>query len=118
MVCEVEGVEVDWRLGLTVSDVCWSLGKGFKSLQYLCLLFFRCLWFLRVFREAVSVALLHITSYSVGATVVLLSCGGVVCCLWLTPSPGGPVPRMSSASCLLFPGEVEGFVREEPLQVG
>lgn len=41
MVCEVEGVGVDWCLGLTV-----------------CLLFFRCLWFLRVFREAVSVALL------------------------------------------------------------
>lgn len=48
MVCEVEGVEVDWCLGLAV-----------------CLLFFRCLWFLRVFREAVSVALLPITSYSV-----------------------------------------------------
>lgn len=114
MVCEVEGVELDWCLGLAVSDVCWSLGKGFKSLQYLCLLFFRCLWFLRVFRETVSVALLPITSYSVGAT----SCGGVVCSLWLTPSSGGPVPRLSSASCLLFPGEVEGFVREEPLQVG
>lgn len=76
------------------------------------------LWSLRVFREAVSVALLPITSHSVGATVVLLLYGGVVCSLWFTPSPGGPVPRLSSASCLLFPGEVEGFVREEPLQVG
>lgn len=61
---------------------------------------------------------LTVLSRSVGAMVVQLSCRGVVCSLWLTPSPGGPVPRLSSASCLLFPGEVEGFVRAEPLQVG
>lgn len=28
--CEVEGVEVDWLLGLAVSDVYWSHGRWFN----------------------------------------------------------------------------------------
>lgn len=119
MVYEVEGAEVDWPLELADSDVCWGHRRGFTSLQCCVCVFLQ--------MPLVSLSLQR------GCYCTTLLCHSLQ--LWCSNQVGESVvcdhhpfnpPSPPTALCLDFPphvpllflGEMEGFVRKEPLQEG